>query len=961
MDDLSGLDWNTTANNNNSKPPTTANPTYSYPSLRPTPSPSNSGRSTPQAAFQGLSNVTRTTPKPFSKPSTPANDSFAGLLSGGANKVHTNLSLQERQKQLLEEKARQEAENRSKLESHYGSQHGAFWDGLGARSGASSGISTPSMQTISPPPGAGPSSTIKKPFAGTNGGAPRKATQSPELDDILAAFNSSAPVDASSHFPPPQNASNGRSTPATLPITSKGPAISASSKGQFDFSEDDDPFGLNQMKQKSTSPAPPPPTNNDDDILGMLGRPVSEIPRPEPKPAPVERISPQSPDWTAERQHDLPKGPADKAVAELVDMGFPADKAAIALAQTESGIDVQGAVGILLNQAHEEAKQKSQGRQSQSERTDSTGPDTERRSRPLRETRDPSMPSWMREEDEHARPSSRTKDNRSPAPEKDVTKYAQDIGSTLFKSANSLWKTSQKKVQKAVAEFQQDGGDSSQPKWMREAQLRDEGERQGNDKKGKGTFADVTDEAAMLESGAGRPSKAAKQAPPRASQNPFQDEKLRMQSPSIDSFSDRASPQLRMQQRGAQQMPARPAQKLSRQEVEEQAAEVIVSSSRRRRPAPQSGTPPVSAPSTNDLSRPPVSSPHIQSRNPFANGSKPATPNTVSKPQPVPIPTRPKAPPRNIPQVSPSALSVSASHRQNGSEAFKRGDYSAAHEHYTTALRGIPTSHPVIIIIMCNRALTNIKVGDPKAAVSDAESALSVIGLSRGDGEKIAPGGSEGEKDMKDFYGKALMRKAEALENMEKWNDAAKVWKDAVEAGVGGNISIQGRNRCEKAGGGTSARPSPAPRSAAARKPPPPKPRPSALADLNGGSLSQHEAVNKLREANAAAEKADDEKFALTDTVDAKLIAWKGTKTDNIRALLGSLDKVLWEGSGWNKVGMQDLVMPNKVKICYMKAIAKVHPDKISQNATTEQKMISASVFSTLNEAWDKFKKDNNL
>ena len=87
--------------------------------------------------------------------------------------------------------------------------------------------------------------------------------------------------------------------------------------------------------------------------------------------------------------------------------------------------------------------------------------------------------------------------------------------------------------------------------------------------------------------------------------------------------------------------------------------------------------------------------------------------------------------------------------------------------------------------------------------------------------------------------------------------------------------------------------------------------------------------MKKLKAANAAAEKADDEKFALSDQVDAKLIAWKGTKADNLRALLGSLDKVLWPEAGWNKVNMGDLVMPNKVKIIYMKAIAKVHPDKV--------------------------------
>jgi hypothetical protein len=226
--------------------------------------------------------------------------------------------------------------------------------------------------------------------------------------------------------------------------------------------------------------------------------------------------------------------------------------------------------------------------------------------------------------------------------------------------------------------------------------------------------------------------------------------------------------------------------------------------------------------------------------------------------------------------------------------------------------------------------LVNIKVGDPKAAIADADSALSTIGPSRGEGEKISLGGIEGDKDMKEFFGKALMRKADALEHMEKWNDAAKVWKVAVEAGVGGAISIQGRNRCEKAAGGASKPPSgtAAPKRAPVRKPPPLKT--SALADLAGAPAgSEAEAVTKLREAHAAAERADDEKFALTDQVDAKLVMWKGTKSDNLRALLGSLDKVMWPEAGWNKVGMGDLVMPNKVKINYMKAIAKVHPDKV--------------------------------
>jgi hypothetical protein len=88
-------------------------------------------------------------------------------------------------------------------------------------------------------------------------------------------------------------------------------------------------------------------------------------------------------------------------------------------------------------------------------------------------------------------------------------------------------------------------------------------------------------------------------------------------------------------------------------------------------------------------------------------------------------------------------------------------------------------------------------------------------------------------------------------------------------------------------------------------------------------------AVNRLRAANAAAEKADEEKFALADSVEARVAAWKGGKADNLRALLSSLELVLWPEAEWKKIGMAELVLPNKVKIQYMKGIAKVHPDKV--------------------------------
>jgi hypothetical protein len=60
------------------------------------------------------------------------------------------------------------------------------------------------------------------------------------------------------------------------------------------------------------------------------------------------------------------------------------------------------------------------------------------------------------------------------------------------------------------------------------------------------------------------------------------------------------------------------------------------------------------------------------------------------------------------------------------------------------------------------------------------------------------------------------------------------------------------------------------------------------------------------------------------------VVAWKGGKADNLRELLSSLELVLWPEAQWKKIGMAELVLPNKVKIQYMKGIAKVHPDKVS-------------------------------
>lgn len=751
--------------------------------------------------------------------------------------------------------------------------------------------------------------------------------------DLLAAFNASAPVDASSYFPPP--ASGDSRSLSTSPVkTLRTIAKETTSYTSSLQEDDDDPFGLNRLSAKQAPTSKPAHlVSDDDDILGMLGKPVSEV-RREEKPGTRNMERAQSP-------ISQPISRRDKAIAELIDMGFPIERSREALANTEDGVNVQEAVGWLLNQAHEESRSKSnaQGREARPQERGRQQPPPPSRTR--EEQPAEPVPQWMRRQDIANR-----NDSRSPASsEKDVTQYANDIGVSFLKSASSLWKTGQKKVQKVVTELHYES-DGSQPKWMRDAQQSDSdsstSQQPIREQKARAPLQpDVTDEALMLEGGRGPAKRPSKQTTFDDRLDVRVEPPARRPSPLMhSSLPERSMPRA--------QLPSTPAiprasERVSRQLVEEQSAEAYISPARRRKAAPkavESQTQP-SMDIFSDAQGP------LQST-PLSSLSKQPTKQERTAPiqkASIPVAIRPNAPSRLVPSITSSALSISASKRAAGTASFKRGDYAEAHGHYTSALTPLPPTHPLAIVVRCNRALTNIKVGDPKAAIVDADAALEIIGVSRGEDEFISIGDAEGDKPMKEFFAKALSRKAEALEAMEKWTDAASVWRDAIEAGVGGSVAIQGRNRCEKASeprpaASTQARPAatltsigPSSRpltstSSAPRRTANPS-RPSGSNGLGGNSSGEPEAVKRLREANAAAAAASDEAFALTDVVDARLAAWKGGKADNLRALLASLDAVLWAEAGWKKVGMADLVMPPRVKVTYMKAIAKVHPDKV--------------------------------
>lgn len=913
MDDLAGLNWSAPNQGQRAgqpgKPaqpastfPATAAPAASYPSLRPTPSPFASGRNTPLSA-QGSGNLGARPPASKTAPApAPASsqDSFGNLLSFGGGKSNANLSLRERQDQLEAEKRRKEEERRKQAQAHFGD--GRFFDSLGQKQPGSQ--RTPSPAALAPPPAAGS-------ISGTRNGTPVAESD----DDLFAAFNASTKVDNSSYFPPPATSST--PSPANVPgldlsnPKSWGGQSKAAAAGGFgdQDDDDDDPFGLSQFNTKSKPSAPPPPaTDEDDDLLGDLGKPVDQVrkkttPTFAREPEPGKPIEDSSSDSEVE-QPTPSDDPFDQAVAKLVDYGFTPENARRGLTESGAGLDVQAAVNWLLDDAHRQAKEKSKGRGPAREQSRDTA---ERASSQPRN----GTPSWMR--DDPLGDGARQRDNRSPASgEADFAKTAAAVSSSLFKTANSLWKTGQKKVQKAVAEFQQEG-DPSQPKWMRSA---------GQDHAGGGGAgrqrADVTDEAMMLESGGRREARPGRLAPERHDTPPS-----RERSPALPP---RQTSQVPKWQQGAQP-PLDARARLARQATQEESFQAYVSPARRKKttPQPQAEARPPAEPEPDLLfgsGAPPPSRATPPARS--------AQPSPAPRPSPRPTPIPKSAPPRmvrQIPDISPIALQNSTKCRLEGTAHFKRGDFAAAHASYTSSLTAVPQEHPLTILLLCNRALTALKTGEPRQAVDDADTAIRLIGASKGEGEHVElhTGSSTPteKRDMRDLYGKALSRKAEALEQMEKWSDAAAVWQLCVEAGLGGATAAAGRARCQKA---LAPKPKPAtPRPASTRPPTAAaRPRPSATPQRSS------EAVERLRAAHKAQEQEGDEKIALTDKVDARVAAWRDGKRDNLRALLGSLDNVLWEGSGWKKVGLHELVVANKVKIVYMKAIAKTHPDKVS-------------------------------
>ncbi|KAJ2850968.1 auxilin-like clathrin-binding protein required for normal clathrin function [Coemansia brasiliensis] len=328
--------------------------------------------------------------------------------------------------------------------------------------------------------------------------------------------------------------------------------------------------------------------------------------------------------------------------------------------------------------------------------------------------------------------------------------------------------------------------------------------------------------------------------------------------------------------------------------------------------------------------------------------------------------------PTEIPSLPEHVLTAATAAKTSANEQFKLGQFGEAVSGYTKAIEHVAqhaNSHPLLIVLLNNRAIAQARTGESKLAVADCTQVLQLS--ERYAANKAVDLGAAGCVDIAEQRCKALQRRAEAFESSERYQDGLADWKLLRSVARDTNMrqqSTRGVQRCEKALGIGPV----APRAPATTSKPPPSQEDLAsvfesisIASVKSGKpnilTAQTEnsaAVAEMRRKEQERRQEDDQRLAILDQVELDLRKWKDGKQHNLRALLSSVHVLL---PNFPPIGMHQIIEPGKVKRVYMRTIARLHPDKLSKDVDVRTKMVSSSVFSSLNEAWDVFKTQEGL
>jgi tetratricopeptide (TPR) repeat protein len=672
----------------------------------------------------------------------------------------------------------------------------------------------------------------------------------------------------------------------------------------FDFSEFEDPGSSQSSALESAVPQPrqqgprhdrsqpADDSDEDDDLLGSL-KSVKPAAR---EPLPIGRKA------AAPARSNGSASPPPHIIGQIVEMGFSPTQARQALAATQSGLDVSAALEMLLEE--QRAIQPAQ--------------------EDLQES-DHKMAKRLQREEERRRPDRQTA-NRTGTPEGSVKvngievpqewqkqadqiySQASEIGASMFSKANALWSTAKAQAQKALdernmgAESGQSSGRSSPATGSERAKSRRwavpsrDGGNHRKEWQGKPKWmVDAENEADTSA------------------------EQVQTQS----SFKDDADVR--------DEAPAKPF--IQRETRTEKKDSHLLNPLDLWESGDANGSSSI---------KPTASAPTSRRSSPLATGAGSSRQSPVPRKAAVAT-TKPvqveHGTHRHMITDDAGAIQSSLTLKQRGNELFKQGAYIEAEVAYTNALNSLQAASLRKVALFNNRASARLKNGDARNALSDTKEVLTLIVMTesgkgspfllyRPSKEYPLPLPEYADINLRDGYAKALLRRAQAEEMLEQWETAQSVWSllERYEKEEGSGKSGMTNLRAAQEGG---KRCNTMLRGGDVVLTPPATQRVRAAA-VQAIAKAERLAKERIRSENAIAAKEEAEKDSLRDNVDNRVATWKNNKETNVRALLASLHEVVWPGLGWKKVGMHELVMDNQVKKCYMRAIGKLHPDKVN-------------------------------
>lgn len=923
---------------------------------------------------------------------TAANDdAFSSLFSSSSTaKQEANLSLAERQK-LARQQALKKAEDDKRLND-------AVWSGIES---SSFGGSRPVQAAASQPPSIPAVQPISSPASSAV--SPSKSPAQDPWD--FDAFSSTVPAASKASSSKPTLSSMAAANP---------PKAQSQNIDPFDFDSFDQPFS-------SFAPRVAVHANNDDqadDILGALAMPVSDAPKQslsavDPRiaslsgsaatssagssrvPSPASGSRPAGGRFASTRS----ASPPPHIIGQIVEMGFPPQQARQALARTDTGVNVEAALELLVGQggsggddnderlARELRAQEQRQAQSQSapfrDSDDDEGFDAQQH----RRRREPQQRERRESNNAAAQAPRRTRPNDDalePEAGADWQQqadqlYAQasEIGSSVFNKASAFWSSAKAQAQKALDERNRAAAERStapsdagserhrarrwgassaasrnkewegKPKWMVDAELAQANGDASHDSAISKSSDEPTDVGGFKDSD-NEDEASAPEPPTRAPRRPAA-------APVAGNGVAAAA---------AAAMTSAASALWGGSKAES----AIGQRDNARQQSPFQLPPNLPARSSAAAAAAATTKAPYVSPNRRGGG----TPARSAAPSPIP----PKAPLKRRPIPSDASHSISSANhnKEEGNEHFRRGAYGDAEASYTrgiSALESSSSSESIRLVpLLSNRANVRLKNGDAPGTIADCDQLLAIVlslfgGSQRDSNGRVAVYRASQEAalpaelaeiNLRETYGKALVRRAQALEANERWKLAKADWEVLLEyekaegSGVktatsNMKFAREGLHRCGKMLGENVVGPA-----VSSTAPVKSKPRPTASASAAGGGEKASAAFADQQQKQAAEESA---KFALKDSVDAKIEAWKRGKETNLRALLSSLDTIVWPELGWKPIALHQILDQNGLKKNYTKAIARLHPDKVKKDATTEQKMIASAAFHALNEAWN--------